>query len=474
MVVVLIVLALVAGAASVVIAVAGRDDAGAASTTSRVTADGWDERIEPLARFVEQERGQRMSRAVSVRFLDDDAFVRALDFGGMDEGWGELQSATDRALGWIGPGIDSEVAWTELGEAGVAAFYDPGRRRIFVRGTPGDGELPVPLRVIVVHELTHAWQDQTASLDGFVEDAEAGLAWQAVVEGDAMHVESAYVATLSPGEQAAWQVYETSARAGRRASTTTPPMLELAALAPYVMGERLVATLDAVNGDRGVDRALADPPPTSEQAMFAAVLSGRVPADDVVPLELPRGARIVDERRIGAWDVFTTLITRVDGRTATLASRGWSGGQEIRWEDDDRVCVGWALQADSEAAAGRLTSALRAWGAAGPAGAATVSTDRLGWTVQMVACDPDVDVVAPRAADVADAAAWLWLHEDIVEALAADVSLPRADCAATRVLTDLDARDVTAADQADHGPDRFIEAARSALASCADITTVVG
>ena len=103
-----------------------------APTTVKRPAPAWDERIEPLARFVEEERGRPFKRSVPVTFLADGDFVDELgvDVEPLSDEDAEYYAAIDRALGWIGSDLDSEAAWTELVETGVAAFYEPGRRRI--------------------------------------------------------------------------------------------------------------------------------------------------------------------------------------------------------------------------------------------------------------------------------------------------------------------------------------------------------
>ena len=62
-------------------------------------------------------------------------------------------------------------------------------------------ELDVAHRVTLVHELTHAWQDQQGYLDE-LDDLDDGQAYtlQALAEGDATRIENAYVDSLSNSE----------------------------------------------------------------------------------------------------------------------------------------------------------------------------------------------------------------------------------------------------------------------------------
>ena len=449
-------------------------DDGAPATVKR-PAPAWDERIEPLARFVEDERGRPFKRSVPVTFLAEGDFIDELgvDVEPLSNEDAEHYAAIDRALGWIGSDLDSEAAWTDLVETGVAAFYEPGRRRIVMRGARGEGELTVEQRAVLVHELTHAWQDQNFGLDTLVEDTETDLAWMSVVEGHAMHVESRYVATLPQADQAAWFELEETRRSEDRVAHGDAVMYELSLTAPYLLGERLVGAHAALGDTAGVDLLLEEPPYSSEQAMFAAVAAEGLGVTDVDPVVEPDGASWMEERPIGSWDVFTTLVTRLDGRTAVEASRAWAGGWETVYEDEaGDICVSWALAADDDAGRSTLSAALRSWVGAGPAGVATVSEVE-GDIIELAACDPGERAVTPEPVAVYDAVAWLLAHEDVVAGLASDVPIAAADCAATRLLATLEPSDISF-DGLAGDTVQLVEAATEFEDACRDVLTVAG
>jgi len=113
-----------------------------------------------LVRFVEQTRGLRFHHPVSVAFLSDADFRRDVineaGSGSADAGAAEgNQEATARALGLL-------RATRICGRPGTpcpAKGSWPTRRltkRVEVRGA----DLTVGRRVTIVHELTHALQDQ--------------------------------------------------------------------------------------------------------------------------------------------------------------------------------------------------------------------------------------------------------------------------------------------------------------------------
>ena len=76
------------------------------------------------------------------------------------------------------------------------AYYDVVEKRILIRGTV----LTPLLKSVVVHELTHAWQDQhfdLFALDRAVSSSDAWVALSALVEGDAAYVEESYLKSVN-------------------------------------------------------------------------------------------------------------------------------------------------------------------------------------------------------------------------------------------------------------------------------------
>ena len=86
-----------------------------------------------------------------------------------------LQDASEgqlRALGLLDPSTDLQDAVAQLFGGGTLAYYDTEADEVKVLGT----ELDVAHRVTLVHELTHAWQDQQGYLDE-LDDLEDGQAY---------------------------------------------------------------------------------------------------------------------------------------------------------------------------------------------------------------------------------------------------------------------------------------------------------
>ena len=131
----------------------------------------WDPRVADLVSFVEQARGLRFDHPVQVDFLTAAAYTKAstTDVGSLGAGdkaqlrgtWG-----SSAGVGVVSGKLDLAAALNQETDSGTLAFYSPKDKRVRVRGTT----MSVGLRVTLVHELTHALQDQHFNLTRLVDD----------------------------------------------------------------------------------------------------------------------------------------------------------------------------------------------------------------------------------------------------------------------------------------------------------------
>src|SRR5207237_2371699 len=75
-------------------------------------------------------------------------------------------------------------------------FYDPVTKKLYVRGVGGTPYA----RYVMVHELTHALQDQRFGINLAGKNDDQLLGAKAVLEGDAMRTEKAYLSTRTGAE----------------------------------------------------------------------------------------------------------------------------------------------------------------------------------------------------------------------------------------------------------------------------------
>jgi hypothetical protein len=354
--------------------------------------DEWDERVADLAAFVEDERGLEFDHPVTVDFLSEEEYsdaTRVEEDGLTDDDRRYLEETTAimTAIGLIPPGTDLLESNNELGDTGTLAFYDPTSERVVVRGE----QLTPVLRGTLVHELTHVLQDQHFDIqDPPIEDTPA--AWeghQALVEGDAVRIENAWVGTLGDEERDRY-FRETDAGVEEAEADLgdVPGALQAQFAVPYVVGGPLVDLIAGTEGNAGVDEAFADPPSTSEQFFDPRAWFDRDDGEDVEAPDVPDGAREVGEPGpLGAATLYVMLVERIDPLVALAAVDGWGGDHAVAYEAGGRTCLQARLAGDSEGDTAELLRAFESWAAAGPPDVAHVAAD--DGEVALEACAPE-------------------------------------------------------------------------------------
>ena len=378
--------------------------------------DTWDPRVRDLAAFVEQERGVSFEHPVTVNFLDPEQYaeITSAPEGGPDD---EAVAAADdqvamfRALGLMTGEVDLLDSNQDLFGSSTAAFYDSISEQVYVNATAED-ELSTSTAATVVHELTHVLQDQVDGLDdAFVDDDDPTTdrtdAHLAIVEGDAMVVESAYLASLSDDEIDSyldeWEsLVEESEAAVDEAGV--PPALDLLFGVPYALGPSFVTVADAV-GDRDVvDAAIGGDVPPS-----VAVLDLETddwPDED--PPEVP--SHDGEELDVDTFGAMTWLVVLGGASTpdqALTAASTWSADRVVQYRDHrDRLCVAATVVVarpddggsgdDPVDATSTFAAAAARWAASLPLEAGATAVED-GDEVELRSCDPGPDVEVAAA-----------------------------------------------------------------------------
>lgn len=309
----------------------------------------------PVAeKFVEQHRGLKFKHPVKVTFLSDADFrVRVTTRTDKDRADLNVEFKDLRALHLVPASLDILKAEDELLGSGVVGFYDPKTKELVVRGT----DASAATRHVLVHELTHALQDQYYPLDALDEDNddERPVAWRALIEGDAVRVENAYIATLSPADRSSLN----SAGGGQPPSDIPTVMIELLAF-PYAVGPRFVdAVMTARGGTSGLDAAFAAPPKTSTEVIHPdRFLAGFAPADVPAPAA---GGPVFDHGMLGEMGL-TLMLERLIPRPLTSTdardlAQGWNGDRYVAWDAGAQSCVRAVFAEDTQAHAARLATA---------------------------------------------------------------------------------------------------------------------
>lgn len=322
-----------------------------------------DAQVAEMIAFVEVQRGRNFREPPQVTFVDEPAFVaRVEEMVDTEAGNLAIDEVAFKALGWMDPDDSLAEKYRIAFSAGVMGFYDPATGELAVRGR----ELTPYRTEVVVHELTHALDDQWFDLDegeageagsgGLIDSARLGFL--VGVEGDASAAQNAWNEMRGPLHRAASLAEQLSMPISPDLISVPLALLSLAQ-APYLQGPRFVA---ALGGNAGIDAMLQNLPVSEEQAWFPdRYLAGDVPVD--VPDPVAEGTEV----QRGGFGPF--LLTLMIQRGVSLdamahpATAGWAGGEYVTWRQGTASCIRIALRYDTEAQADWLRAELAGWSA---------------------------------------------------------------------------------------------------------------
>lgn len=329
---------------------------GGETTTTTAAPVGEVERtIAELEAFVAEARALPFKQKVKVTLLDDAAFRARLE-DERDVDREELAKTTKvlRALDLVEEDVDLEAAQASLLGDAVLGYYDFEKDELVVRGaglTPG-------VRQTLVHELTHALQDQHFELDRPEledRDDEASSAFSGLVEGDARRIEREYRETLSRAEQR-------QADRQTSASDLDPdiPRVLLESLAfPYSFGPGFVDKVMDEGGQARLDEAFRSPPSTSEHVLHPEkFLRGEGPKPVTEPAA---DGEVFDRGVVGEFGLVLILGDDVSGADLRRAINGWGGDRYVAWDAEGRSCVRATFDMDTQRDNDELRTVLRKW-----------------------------------------------------------------------------------------------------------------
>jgi hypothetical protein len=324
---------------------------------------GVDRAICDAAAYVQQVRERQFKTFPPVELLTDAEFDRAL-LADFEDSRAELddEGVTLSALGLLDPTVSLADAYRDALEIGVVGFYDPKTGRLVVRADSGEGRdgFNLYVRQVLVHELTHALDDQWFDLDreDFV-DGDAEYGFVATVEGDARRVDERWQSELDPA--ARQQLQQDSLAAVSPDDMvryfSLPPVLQQLQLSPYTNGLAYMRRVVEGGGEAAADQALINPPATSEDIFRPDRPRASDPEVVLGPPEA--GGAAVTTGRLGQLVVNLWLGSDIGD--------GWGGDRYVTWRDGPRSCIAVDLAADTPKDLSELDRAARSWAAARPA-----------------------------------------------------------------------------------------------------------
>ena len=433
--------------------------------------DAWDPRVADLAAYVEDERGLDFDHPVYVDFLTAAEYTEETtgddgrDEAAEREDFGEYARQL-RALGVASGDLNLYEAFNAVVDSGTLAFYDPDDERIRVRGT----EMTVGLEVTIVHELTHALQDQTFDLDRVYDpalDPGASGAFRALAEGDALRIENAYIdEELTEQERTAYDEEFAGELADSESAThDVPPFIEALFGAPYALGKPFVTMLFNRDGNDGVDGAFEEPPTTDEHVLDpTSFLADQGAAS--VDLDLPDDVEIVEDGPFGATSWYLVLAERIDPKQAFEAALGWNGDAFAAYRQGDDLCVQAVFAGDEDLDEDEMAAALEAWAAAMPNDTAEVT--EIGGHPGIKSCDPggSVDLALTGRAETALHLPNLWGYLVANGASVLDAEASR--CYAHKVVDGLTYEEIIDPEGSTIGAAAFQQTLSDALAACSE------
>lgn len=313
-----------AAVVALVVLAGGRPVPPARGTYDAGTTDPVAAAVPVLSGWVETARGLRFTSTPQVQVVDAATYAKVV---------AEPIPATDGTPAGNRAATTRALALGHLRAAGDAlpeAFYSYGRHAVFLQqGRPFDAFA----RVVLVHELTHALQDQAFGLLTLVRaaagDADRARALAAVVEGDATRVEQAYLASQPPADQAA-------VKARYDYDPTPRSYAELDRTFPYTVGRDFVTTLAQQGGNAAVDAAFRRPPVSTAQ-----VIDPRDYTGGVEPLGVrapPAEGQRLDGGTLGQFGL-AALVTRGLRVSNVSAASGWLGDAYVTFRVSGRLCT---------------------------------------------------------------------------------------------------------------------------------------
>ncbi len=336
--------------------------------------------IAALSAETERIRGLPFLEPVKVTFLTDEDFEERILTGieeDLDSGELAEVALVWRALRLIPAETDLEALVRQALAGGVLGFYDPETDELVMRGVALDPFV----RSTLVHELTHALDDQHFDLDRVDlmegEDTEAQFGFIGLVEGTASWVEEQWVGTLDSEEIVELRRREAEFGAGIDVAGI-PDILLIDISLPYILGPAFVEGLVDTAGTDGIDAAYLDLPRSGEHIFEpSAYDNGDLP----VPVDNPPAdGPVLTEGVIGASGLFEMLLD-VDRSAAQVMARGWGGDRYVVWRDGESICLRADVLAEPDAE-DRMRTGLQDFADAH----GSASVDQIGELLRITAC----------------------------------------------------------------------------------------
>ncbi len=302
-------------------------------------------------------RGLKFQREVDYQ-LTDESGVREIINTYMNEEFPgdklERLSVAYAKLGLIEAGLNLRETILALYSEQLAAFYDQKKKKLYsIKDLPFSEEFH---RVLMVHELTHALQDQNFDISKLPleirDNDDRAMAALSLLEGDATLVFTQYA---TEGVRLGFRDIFAALTVGQKELAGAPRVIRKNLLFPYSEGSKFVTRLFRKGGWEAVNQAYKDPPQSSEQILHPEkYLDTR---EDPIPIPLPdlsslagRKWELLEDNVLGELNTGILFTEFLGSIRAARPSKGWGGDrfQVYRTEGTNETILAWVTAWDTE------------------------------------------------------------------------------------------------------------------------------
>ncbi len=323
---------------------------------------------------VEELRGGSFERTVDVKVTTKAGFIEYAKKRTESMQSAEQRSAESdiaKLTGVIPVDMDLEATMFDFLEGQVGGFYEPSEETFYVVDSFSE---PGVLRVILVHELTHALDDQLFGIDETLgpllhTNSDAAYAFHAVVEGSGTSVMNQWmVPKVMAGELS---MADMQKAAGSTDFSGMPEYIWLPLLHSYLRGAAFLARSDnpmtsamAKPPGEDIDAAFQNPPRSTEQILHPEKFWGDETSDEPDDIRLDVSGldsswSVLKEDTFG--ELGLSLISRAVAERQEFtalpeftsdAAAGWGGDRYLLLGNGDarilHVATTWDSEADAE------------------------------------------------------------------------------------------------------------------------------
>ena len=325
--------------------------------------------IDELVRAAEAVRQLRLRRPVMIEIEDGEAIAESLR-SQIEEADIERARAIYGTLGLLNAEDDLHAMFAGVLGEQVIGYYDPETGRLVIREDVMNGltgahgsEQTQEARLVLVHEIVHALQDQRLGLgESYQKErtSDADNAFRAVVEGDATLAMLAHalrqqgipLSAATEGIQQLGNHLDLNGLVQGEKLDDAPTIVRVTLIAPYLRGLQFIAAVQGRGGWPAVNNAHRRSPVSSEQILHPDKYFAREPSEAIVvqdsPQVLAAGFKRVAEDTLGELELGVYLGQSTPSGAADQAAAGWAGDQLIIYARNRQTAAVWWTSWDTD------------------------------------------------------------------------------------------------------------------------------